>query len=67
MEEPQSLEEWADVGLGCNRLPWLQGQELRRLKECSESFKQPEPAHGKETGGYAAVAADGPTARSVGV
>jgi anaerobic magnesium-protoporphyrin IX monomethyl ester cyclase len=39
VEEPQSLADWADVGLGCNRLPWLQGAELLRLKEMLESFK----------------------------
>jgi hypothetical protein len=39
VEEPQSLAEWADVGLGSNRLPWLQGPELLRLKEMLESFK----------------------------
>ena len=27
------------MGLGCNRLPWLQGAELLRLKEMLESFK----------------------------
>ena len=39
VEEPQSLAEWADVGLGCNRLPWLQGQDLLRLKGMLESFQ----------------------------
>jgi radical SAM superfamily enzyme YgiQ (UPF0313 family) len=39
VEEPQSLAEWADVGLGCNRLPWLQGPELLRLQGMLESFK----------------------------
>jgi anaerobic magnesium-protoporphyrin IX monomethyl ester cyclase len=39
VEEPQSLAEWADVGLGCNRLPWLQGQDLLRLKQMLESFQ----------------------------
>ena len=39
VEEPQSLAEWADVGLGCNRLPWLQGQDLLRLKRMLESFQ----------------------------
>ena len=30
--EPQSLEEWIDMPLGKNVLPWLQGDELRRLR-----------------------------------
>ena len=30
--EPQSLEEWSDLPLGHNVLPWLRGQELRRLQ-----------------------------------
>jgi len=38
VREPQSLEEWADVGLGSNHLPWLQGEELRRLKQMLEEF-----------------------------
>jgi radical SAM superfamily enzyme YgiQ (UPF0313 family) len=38
VREPQSLDEWAEVGLGTNHLPWLQGEELHRLKEMLESF-----------------------------
>ena len=38
VHEPQSLEEWADVDLGSNHLPWLQGEELRRLKRMLEYF-----------------------------
>jgi anaerobic magnesium-protoporphyrin IX monomethyl ester cyclase len=38
VREPQSLEEWAEVGLGTNHLPWLQGEELHRLKQMLESF-----------------------------
>src|SRR4029450_13201953 len=38
VEEPQSLEEWADVGLGSNHLPWLQGEDLRRLRRMLEYF-----------------------------
>ena len=38
VREPRSLEEWADVDLGSNRLPWLQGEELRRLKRMLEYF-----------------------------
>ena len=40
VREPQSLEEWADVGLGSNHLPWLQGEELRRLKRNLKEFLQ---------------------------
>ena len=38
VHEPQSLEEWADVDLGSNHLPWLQGEELHRLKRMLEYF-----------------------------
>jgi anaerobic magnesium-protoporphyrin IX monomethyl ester cyclase len=38
VREPQSLEEWADVGLGSNHLPWLQGEDLRRLMRMLEYF-----------------------------
>jgi len=38
VREPQSLEEWANVELGSNHLPWLQGEELRRLKRMLEFF-----------------------------
>ena len=38
MREPQSLEEWVELPLGSNTLPWLQGEELGRLGECSNSF-----------------------------
>jgi anaerobic magnesium-protoporphyrin IX monomethyl ester cyclase len=38
VREPQSLEEWADVSLGSNHLPWLQGEDLRRLKRMLEYF-----------------------------
>jgi len=36
--EPQSLEEWIDMPLGKNVLPWLQGDELRRLRRMLEFF-----------------------------
>ncbi|MGH9454911.1 MAG: B12-binding domain-containing radical SAM protein, partial [Terriglobia bacterium] len=36
--EPQSLEEWSDLPLGANVLPWLQGEELRRLRRMLEFF-----------------------------
>ena len=38
VHEPQSLEEWANVDLGSNHLPWLQGAELARLKRMLEFF-----------------------------
>lgn len=38
VREPQSLEEWADVDLGSNHLPWLQGEDLHRLRRMLESF-----------------------------
>jgi radical SAM superfamily enzyme YgiQ (UPF0313 family) len=38
VKEPQSLGEWADVGLGSNHLPWLQGEDLQRLRQMLESF-----------------------------
>jgi anaerobic magnesium-protoporphyrin IX monomethyl ester cyclase len=38
VREPQSLEEWANVDLGSNHLPWLQGEELARLKRMLEFF-----------------------------
>ncbi len=40
VREPQSLEEWADLPLGKNVLPWLQGEELRRLQRMLEFFRQ---------------------------
>ncbi|HEY6291437.1 MAG TPA: radical SAM protein, partial [Terriglobia bacterium] len=36
--EPQTLEEWSDLPLGKNVLPWLQGEELRRLQRVLEFF-----------------------------
>ena len=36
--EPQSLVEWANVDLGSNHLPWLQGRDLSRLKRMLEFF-----------------------------
>jgi anaerobic magnesium-protoporphyrin IX monomethyl ester cyclase len=38
VKEPQSLQEWADVDLGSNHLPWLQGDDFRRLKRTLEYF-----------------------------
>ncbi len=38
VREPQSLQEWADLPLGANVLPWLQGEELARLKRMLEYF-----------------------------
>jgi anaerobic magnesium-protoporphyrin IX monomethyl ester cyclase len=38
MREPQSLIEWVDLPLGKNALPWLQGEELARLRKMLEFF-----------------------------
>jgi anaerobic magnesium-protoporphyrin IX monomethyl ester cyclase len=38
MKEPQSLQEWVDLPLGRNVLPWLQGGELARLRRMLEFF-----------------------------
>jgi anaerobic magnesium-protoporphyrin IX monomethyl ester cyclase len=38
VREPRSLQEWASVSLGSNHLPWLQGEDLRRLKRMLEYF-----------------------------
>jgi anaerobic magnesium-protoporphyrin IX monomethyl ester cyclase len=38
VREPQSLAEWEGLGLGRNVLPWLQGEELRRLRRSLEYF-----------------------------
>jgi anaerobic magnesium-protoporphyrin IX monomethyl ester cyclase len=38
VREPQSLAEWESLGLGRNVLPWLQGEELRRLRRSLEYF-----------------------------
>jgi radical SAM superfamily enzyme YgiQ (UPF0313 family) len=38
MREPQSLQEWVDLPLGRNVLPWLQGTELARLRRMLEFF-----------------------------
>lgn len=38
VKEPQSLEEWSNVGLGSNHLPWLQGEDLRRLNSMLNQF-----------------------------
>jgi anaerobic magnesium-protoporphyrin IX monomethyl ester cyclase len=38
VREPQSLEEWNDLSLGKNVLPWLQGEDLRRLQRMLEFF-----------------------------
>ncbi len=38
VREPQSLEEWANVDLGSNHLPWLQGRSLARLRRMLEFF-----------------------------
>src|ERR1700758_985420 len=38
VREPQSLEEWETLALGANILPWLRGEELRRLQRSLEYF-----------------------------
>jgi len=38
VREPQSLEEWAELPLGRNTLPWLQGKELQKLERMLEFF-----------------------------
>lgn len=38
VREPQSLKEWEIFALGVNVLPWLQGEELRRLRRSLEYF-----------------------------
>jgi radical SAM superfamily enzyme YgiQ (UPF0313 family) len=38
VREPASLLEWADLPLGQNILPWLQGSELARLRRMLEYF-----------------------------
>jgi anaerobic magnesium-protoporphyrin IX monomethyl ester cyclase len=38
VHEPQSLEQWQDIALGHNVLPWLQGEQLRRLRRSLEYF-----------------------------
>jgi len=38
LHEPQSLEEWADLPLGRNTLPWLRGAELSRLRRMLDFF-----------------------------
>lgn len=38
LKEPESLEEWGNLPLGRNVLPWLQGEEWRRLQRSLEYF-----------------------------
>ena len=38
VSEPQSLQEWAELPLGRNTLPWLQGRELERLQRMLDFF-----------------------------
>lgn len=38
VHEPQCLEEWETLALGTNVLPWLRGEELRRLRRSLEYF-----------------------------
>jgi radical SAM superfamily enzyme YgiQ (UPF0313 family) len=36
--EPDSLKGWAKVDLGCNNLPWLQGESFARLQRSIRYF-----------------------------
>jgi radical SAM superfamily enzyme YgiQ (UPF0313 family) len=38
LREPQSLQEWAELPLGRNTLPWLNGEELHRLRRMLDFF-----------------------------
>ena len=38
VREPQSLAEWETLALGTNVLPWLQGEDLRKLQRSLEYF-----------------------------
>lgn len=38
VREPQSLQEWETLALGTNVLPWLRGEELRKLRRSLEYF-----------------------------
>jgi radical SAM superfamily enzyme YgiQ (UPF0313 family) len=38
LREPQTLQQWADLPLGANVLPWLQGRESQRLRTMLEFF-----------------------------
>jgi anaerobic magnesium-protoporphyrin IX monomethyl ester cyclase len=38
LREPQTLEEWENLPLGRNVLPWLQGEELQRLRRSLAYF-----------------------------
>ncbi len=38
VREPQSMEEWAELPLGSNTLPWLQGKELDKLGRMLDFF-----------------------------
>jgi anaerobic magnesium-protoporphyrin IX monomethyl ester cyclase len=38
LREPQSLDEWAELPLGRNTLPWLRGKELERLRTMLDFF-----------------------------
>jgi anaerobic magnesium-protoporphyrin IX monomethyl ester cyclase len=38
LREPQTFEEWQTLALGHNILPWLQGEELQRLRRSLEYF-----------------------------
>ena len=38
VREPQTLQEWETLALGTNVLPWLRGEDLRKLRRSLEYF-----------------------------
>jgi radical SAM superfamily enzyme YgiQ (UPF0313 family) len=38
VHEPQSLEQWETLALGTNVLPWLRGEDLRKLQRSLDYF-----------------------------
>lgn len=38
VREPQNLQEWETLALGTNVLPWLRGEDLRKLRRSLEYF-----------------------------
>ena len=38
VEQPKSLEAWAEIGLGGNVLPWMSGEPYRRVKQSMSLF-----------------------------
>lgn len=48
VHEPQSLEEWIQLPLSANALPWLQGEELDRLQRMLDYFLLNGSVHRKQ-------------------